>query len=517
MGKYFKDHYDVIVVGGSLAGLSSALTLRKQGLDVLVLEQHNLPGGVATSFVRGGVEMEASLHEMSCIGSKEHPLKARKYLESFGINVDWIEIPYAYRYVSNKINVVVRPGQGGDFSKPAEDIAKACNDTDGSIYNELIRFFKLCLYCHNVSDEVSGTHVSKVKMVMKYLDYVKILGYSFDEVIRSFKLPELAIEILSAYWMYLGSPVTDLPFIIYSYIIADYLGYGAYIPKNTSFEIALRMAEKAEEMGAQIEYGQRVEKILVKNKKVTGVRLKSGVEISADQVISIAYPNTVYAQMIEPLSEVPEKAIKTVNSMDIGVSCFSIVLLLDKNYKDLGIKDYATFYVSRDHLDTKEVFEQGKTMQKWDFITSVCMNVVNPKCSPEGTSVYSITYLPDGNSFRDMSVEEYEEYKKLNIENFLKLESERLGVNLKEHILEMVVETPITIAHYTTSYFGSIYGYRHTMTASCAAREQKVNDERFIKGLEFAGAHHFAGDGMAPAIMSGEVAAKELIKQRKDK
>ena len=40
--KFYKDHYDVIVIGGALAGLSSALMLADKGLDVLVLERHNL-------------------------------------------------------------------------------------------------------------------------------------------------------------------------------------------------------------------------------------------------------------------------------------------------------------------------------------------------------------------------------------------------------------------------------------------------------------------------------------------
>jgi prolycopene isomerase len=60
--KFYKDHYDVIIIGCSLAGMSAGMTLAKEGKSVLILERHNLPGGLATSFVRSGHEMVATLH-----------------------------------------------------------------------------------------------------------------------------------------------------------------------------------------------------------------------------------------------------------------------------------------------------------------------------------------------------------------------------------------------------------------------------------------------------------------------
>ena len=65
---FYKDKYDVIVIGGALAGMSCAMKLASEGKSVLILERHNLPGGLATSFVRSGIEMEATLHEMMSIG-----------------------------------------------------------------------------------------------------------------------------------------------------------------------------------------------------------------------------------------------------------------------------------------------------------------------------------------------------------------------------------------------------------------------------------------------------------------
>ena len=53
------------------------------------------------------------------------------------------------------------------------------------------------------------------------------------------------------------------------------------------------------------------------------------------------------------------------------------------------------------------------------------------------------------------------------------------------------------------------------MNNHSAAREEMIDKEHFIKGLFFAGAHQTVGDGMAPAITNGEVAAMHLMKMDK--
>ena len=56
--------YDAIVIGAGNGGLTSATRLALNGMKTLLLEKHNLPGGFATSFVRGRFECEGSLHEL---------------------------------------------------------------------------------------------------------------------------------------------------------------------------------------------------------------------------------------------------------------------------------------------------------------------------------------------------------------------------------------------------------------------------------------------------------------------
>lgn len=92
---FYKDHYDAIVIGGALSGMACALTLANKGKSVLILERHNLPGGIATSFVRGGVEMEATLHEMMSIGPEDQPLKIRTFFDEMGVKINWLRVPEA--------------------------------------------------------------------------------------------------------------------------------------------------------------------------------------------------------------------------------------------------------------------------------------------------------------------------------------------------------------------------------------------------------------------------------------
>ena len=81
--------YDVIVIGAGNGGLAAAATCAKEGLSTLLLERHNIPGGSASSFVRGRFEFEPSLHELCGVGAPDKSGQVEGMFDRLGGDVDW--------------------------------------------------------------------------------------------------------------------------------------------------------------------------------------------------------------------------------------------------------------------------------------------------------------------------------------------------------------------------------------------------------------------------------------------
>ena len=263
--KFYKDHYQVIIMGGGLAGMSCALQLQAWGIkDILILEKHNMPGGLATDFVRNGFEIEATLHEMMSIGTKEEPLKVGKFFDEMGVDIDWLHVPECYR--------AVLPNSGLDVTLH-EGYETMAREIDAAVPGTFEKVHELMLLCRRVYDSMnilSVTPMSKVQMLLKHPDFVKTVGYSATEVINTFGLPKKAVELLTPYWIYVGNRMDDLPFTIYAFLMADYFT-GSYVCRGYSHEMSMKLQRKVEENGAQFEFRQEVTKILVRRRDPRGL------------------------------------------------------------------------------------------------------------------------------------------------------------------------------------------------------------------------------------------------------
>ena len=75
--------YDVIIIGAGISGLVCGCYLAKAGLKVLIVEQHDKPGGYCTSFKRHGFIFDAAAHSF---GSYREGGNFKKIVKELGVD-----------------------------------------------------------------------------------------------------------------------------------------------------------------------------------------------------------------------------------------------------------------------------------------------------------------------------------------------------------------------------------------------------------------------------------------------
>ena len=94
--------YDIIIIGGGLGGLTAGAKLAREGKTVLLIEQHDKPGGCATTFKRGDFTLEVGLHEMDGPSPGDMKSKIFSELDVFG-NIEFIRVPEFYHFASDHL------------------------------------------------------------------------------------------------------------------------------------------------------------------------------------------------------------------------------------------------------------------------------------------------------------------------------------------------------------------------------------------------------------------------------
>ena len=338
--------FDAVVIGAGNGGLAAACRLAKAGKKTLLVEQHNLPGGVASSFRRGRFEFETALHELCEFGSAENPGNCRKtVVDEFGLDIPWYQVPDNFRVITTAsdgktpIDATLPSGKD-NFIKKMEEYVPGCRES-------IEKFFALgaeTLAAGNYLTASGGKPDSKV-LQEKYPNYLRTAAYPVNRVFKALKMPPLAQDIMNTYWGYLGVDADHLSFVQYVNMVCLYVNHGAWIPEKTSNELTTGLAERFRAMGGTLWLNCRAEEILFDdNDRLCGVRTTGGV-IETRYVLCNANPTTVYANMI-PERLVPAKDKKLLPNRPFSARMFVVYMGLNRTAEELGMKDYSYFLPS---------------------------------------------------------------------------------------------------------------------------------------------------------------------------
>ncbi len=503
-------NWDAIVIGSGLAGLSAALTLLNKNKKVLILEKHNVPGGCASSFVRGRFEFETSLHELCSIGNREHRGSVGRLLDNYGVSVDWLEIPECYRLIGT-----YRDGGKCDkvFPVGREAFTKTVLEEDPAAEAGMAEFWRIVDICNQGLGYVQKPDMSAGESMKKFPEFLIYGSMNTLQAFRKMKLTDRTVDILSAYWSYLGVPLNKMNFILYGQMISTYISNGAVIPAHTSHELSMKMEKRVRELGGDIFYGKKVTEIIFEDDRVAGVKCKHN-EVEAEvfrskNVIANLNPHTLYGQLM-PAEYVTKRQRKLCNMREkyLGGYLYQVYIGLNKEAEALGITDYSI--MMPEDMDSVKEYRNTRRHMKNNYQISVCPNIVNPDASPKGTSILIITGLCSDMMF-EMDEREYFKFKQqLAHEKISKFE--RLtGVDISSHIEEIEVATPLTMARFLGTPNGVCYGYETRGADSMMARIMSMRKDLDIPGLYPVSGASIRGDGYSSVIAAGNIIAS-LIK-----
>ena len=498
------DHYDIVIIGAGNAGLSAAIDLAMHGKKTLIVEQHNLPGGCATSFRRGRFEFDPSLHELCGVGTVDNAGDVRELFDQYGVDIDWVNLKDCFRVISTYSD-----GSHMDATVPhgREKIAEAMEGLVPGSRPVMEKMFDLF---HEVCEGLSFASqpsFNKVELVKKYPNLLRTGAYPTNVVLKKLKLPQKCLDIMATYWSYLGIDLDRLSFAHYAAMVDSYVNRGAAIPLHTSHELSVKLCERFRELGGEIRFNCRAEEVLFEGDRVCGVRTESG-DIACDYVLANINPDILYGKMV-PKSIIPDRLKKLFSARKQNYSARMLTAYfgLDCTPEELGLKDYAIFMLGT--ADTvREYKNMMRSLESNHCGIMVCPTVADPRTSPEGTTILSFTTFCGPEEWNSLTPERYAAKKTEAARHFMAMLLEKTGINLSGHIEEMEVATPWTFARYIGSPEGNVYGYEVDGWDSIVSRTMSIKKDYPIRGLRTIGAAGARGDGYGSAYHSGRSMAE---------
>ncbi len=500
-----KDHYDVIVVGSGIGGLTAAALLAKKGIDVLVVEQHYLPGGACTSMRRQDVTFDVGVAMMFGFGPdgfNPHRFIMNEIEEE--IDVISHECLYLMK-IKDKSLTFWR-----DFERYFKELTAIFPHQEKELRNLYDYFYML--YENMILNNdlvVPPTEMPKIeglKMFLKNpLGMMKILPLAkknTEYLVKKFITdPDVQAFFNMLTCTYCYCDAKETPAMLSGALFCDNHKGGIFYPTGSPQMLSNKLEKVIEEHGGQMLFRKLVDEILIDKGKAYGVRLADGLEIMADRVVANGTVWNLYGKLVKP-EHIKPKRMKRAQSYIPTFGSLAIYLAVDAEI----IPE-----------DTPAIIMMVEDMYNitGNDITIFLSSLDDPSLCPDG--LHSMTIVqpsqvkwprPDD---PDYNTEEYQRLKQEETEKLLDVVEQQFP-DLRKRIRVMDVGTPTTIERFTLKNWGAVGGPKMMMGQDMTNRLKARSD---WKNLYLCGDSTVMGIGIPATTISGVGAANMVLRDMK--
>jgi glycine betaine catabolism B len=493
--------FDVIVVGAGLGGLSAATFLGLAGKKVLLLEKHNVPGGYASSFLRGRFEFDVALHELSGVGGEATRGPLWGFLNAWGVapRVKFMPVHEFYRCVLPGLDVILPFGRQNFEEILADQFPGEAAGIRG--FTDLV--FGMA------EEAMRANMMGGAQTSLNPSDFPRLTAHSRStvaQVFDSFFSDRKIRGVLGQLCNYLGQPPSKLAFTTYVMGLSSYLSYGPVHIRGTSQALSQAFVEAIEASGGQVWLNNGAARILTSGNSVRGVLAQDGTEIASPHVVCNANPVVTCLDLIGR-DKVPDWYLRRLGAWSAGCSTFNVYLGLDCPSRDLGLTTHETFVGIDYDLDKYDEAALKTVNMHPVGATVTAYNLADPEFSPPGTAAVVITMGAYGAPWLRLSPSQYLETKRRLASKVMDL-AEIVAPGIRNHIEVLDIATPLTNARYSDNPGGSYAGFAENRQCSPLGR---MPGRGPLSGLYFANAWVNLGGGFMPSILSGFLAGQDLL------
>lgn len=492
--------YDVIVIGGGLAGLTAGSLLAKRNLKVAVFDKSYNPGGSCGIFKRKNTIFDQGSAMLYGFGEKG--FNAHRFVFNVleePIDIIQHDLLYVVNFKGHRIPFHANVKQ---FTEELAKVFPKQRENIKRFYDDMLVMYEHVMVetpSYRSADETKAIDGLKglIKHPISYIRFLSYLNMSAKQLLeRYFDDPEIFKFFDKLTSTYCYATVEEAPAVLASVMFVDNHVGGSYYPAGSTLFLPGKLEKVIEENGGEMILSTVVNEILFKEGKAIGVKCDNGLIYTAKYVIYSGTVWNLYDKLIS--SKVSSrKRREWAKAQVMTYPSVMIYLTVDKEVIPEDTAPLEMLVGNPDYLDESEV-------------TAYILSIDDKNlCDEDEHTVMAIG--PSFEKWDFLSEKEYQVKKAKEKERLIQVLEHRFP-NFSKHIRTIEVATPRTIEHYTMKNHGAVAGPKQ-MLGQHMFKRQHIRTE--WPNLFCCGESTVLGTGTPTVTTSGISAANAVLRKYK--